>query len=62
MLALACRSQYSEVQYTIYINTFTTDMAEQTSNGDAPVNPDVEMKEESAPEVQIPRLLSRNSC
>jgi hypothetical protein len=41
------------IQYTIYINTTQTNMAEQT-NGDASVNPDVEMKEDSAPEVQLP--------
>jgi hypothetical protein len=29
-------------------------MAEQTTNGDVPANADVEMKEESAPEVQLP--------
>jgi hypothetical protein len=49
------------VKYTVYINIFKTDMAEQTTNGDAPANPDVEMKEESAPEVQPPRLASQNS-
>jgi len=42
------------IQYTIYINTTQTNMDEQTTNGDASVNPDVEMKEDPAPEVQLP--------
>ena len=49
-LALAC-SGLSTVKYRTQYNTFKTDMAEQTSNGNAPVNPDVEMKEESVAEV-----------
>ena len=37
-------------------------MAEQTPNGDAQVNPNVEMKEESAPEVQSPNSHRRTAA